>query len=235
MSALLHRPAPWWPRLLPGLWRLPGHLARLGGRGRVLLTFDDGPTAATAEIARRLEARGARGLFFLVGGRLPADPARPAGTAEADALAVARALLAAGHLPAVHGLDHRRLGWRPPARVAGDLAEAARRLRQATGLAPLLQRPPYGNWMPWLSAVSRRVGLEPVFWSLNPADWRSPGPEVLRRRVLDLARAGDILLLHCTGRGEAATREALPGILDGLRERGLEPLDPLALLEDLHG
>jgi peptidoglycan/xylan/chitin deacetylase (PgdA/CDA1 family) len=234
MSALLHRPPAWRPLLQPGLWRLPRRLAWLGGSGRVLLTFDDGPGRATAEAARLLEAAGARALFFLVAGRLPEDPARPATADEEQALAITRALLAAGHLPAVHGLTHRRLGLLPPAVVRRDLARAAGRLAAACGLPPIFQRPPYGNWTPWLSRVSRRLGLEPVFWSLNPADYRAPRPDALVSRVLELARPGDILLLHCSGPGQESTRAALPAILAGLRGKGLSPLDPMALLEDAH-
>lgn len=235
MSALLHRAPPWGPLLHPGTWRLPAELARLGGRGRVLLTFDDGPSAATAEVARVLMEEGARALFFLVGDKLPSDPARPAGAAEELALRVTRALLQAGHLPGVHGLAHRRLALCSPAGVRRDLLEAAARLEAACGLRPLQQRPPYGSWSPWLSAQSRRVGLEPFFWSLNPRDWQIASPEAITARVLPLARAGDILLLHCSGLGQAATLAALPALLSGLRARGLETLDPLALLECAHG
>jgi peptidoglycan/xylan/chitin deacetylase (PgdA/CDA1 family) len=231
VSALLHRPLFWRPALHGGLWRLPASLSHLGGKERILLTFDDGPDADTAATARVLEREGARALFFLIGGRLPADPQHASCVSEEEAVAVTQALLRSGHLVGVHGLRHRRLLLAGPQRARRELLEAAARIEAACGLRPRHQRPPYGSWRPGLGALSRRLGLEPVFWSLDPRDYCARRPEEILARVLPLARAGDILLLHSSGPAAALTRAALPAMLDGLRARGLEPLDPLALLE----
>ncbi len=233
LKALLRRTPFWRPLLHNGLWRLPPALARVGGRGQVLLSFDDGPTEASLAIARILEAHGARGLFCLVGQGLPRDAAAPS-PKEARALALVKELQRGGHALAVHGLDHGRLGLRAPRRVTRELAEAAHRLEEATGLRPFFQRPPYGHWMPWLGRASRRAGLLPLFWSLNALDYRATRAADIVEPVLALVRAGDILLLHCSGPGQEHTRAALPQILEGLRAKGLQVLDPGALLESLH-
>jgi len=230
----MHRTPCWRPALHGGLWRLPHSLATLGGKERVLFTFDDGPTASTAEVAHILQEEGARGIFCLVGGALPQDPATPLSPQEEIALRVTRDLARAGHLLAVHGLSHARLGLHLPRQVGRDLSQAATRLELATGLRPVFQRPPYGHWAPWLTGSSRRVGLEPLFWSLNPFDYRSASTQAIHHTVLALARAGDIVLLHCSGPGEGRTRAVLPGMLKALRGRGLEALDPFALLETQH-
>lgn len=234
LARLLHGTPVWRPWLYSGLWNLPVQMAHLGGQARVLLTFDDGPTAATMDIASILECEGARAVFCLVGGRLPEDPGAPANPEAGKALAIARHLHQAGHLLAVHGLKHQRLGLQAPRLVARDLSESATRLALATGMRPLFQRPPYGHWAPWLSRSSRQVGLLPLFWSLNPFDYRARTVEGLMHTVLCLARPGDIILLHCSGPAQTITRDALPGLVRGLRQRGLEPLDPHCLVEGLH-
>lgn len=234
LKALLHRTPFWRPLLHGGLWRLPPSLGRAGGKGQVLLSFDDGPTEASLAVAQCLEAHGARGLFCVVGGALPENPAAPATAREARALAIVKTLQRQGHGLAVHGRDHARLGWRSPMRVGRELAQAAHRLEEATGLRPAFQRPPYGSWAPWLGRASRGAGLLPFFWSLNAFDYRASSPQAIVTPLLALARAGDILLLHCSGPGQAHTLAALPPLLEGLKARNLQVLDPGALLECLH-
>lgn len=234
LEALLYRTPFWRPLFYDGWWRLPHSLSRAGGKGQILLSFDDGPTEASLAVARCLEAHGVRGLFCVVGGALPENPAAPASASEALALAIVKDLQRRGHVLAVHGRDHARMGWRSPWRVGRDLAQAAHRLEEATGLRPVFQRPPYGSWAPWLGRTSRGAGLLPLFWSLNAFDYRAPSPQAIVKPLLALARAGDILLLHCSGPGQAHTLAALPLLLEGLKARDLHVLDPGTLLECVH-
>lgn len=225
-----HRTPFWRPLLHDGRWSLPAELATLGGTGRVLLTFDDGPSLATARVAEELERQGTRGQFFLLGNRLEG-----ASEEAREATRITRALLAAGHLPAVHGREHRRAALRTPGAVVRDVRRAADAIAQACGMAPRHFRPPYGSWAPWLRSVPGRAGLHLQFWSFNPFDYKPHTADGLAHLCGEGLRAGDILLLHCTGRGQDVTRQALPGLLQRLRDRGLAPLDPLALLETGHG
>jgi peptidoglycan/xylan/chitin deacetylase (PgdA/CDA1 family) len=225
-----HRTPVWRPLLHGGVWSLPAELATLGGTGRVLLTFDDGPSPATAQVAETLARHGARAQFFLLGSRLDNSS-----SGAREAVSITRDLLAAGHLPAVHGWEHGRAALQAPGDVVRDARRAADAIAQACGMAPLHYRPPYGSWAPWLSSAPRRAGLCLQFWSFNPFDYKPHTAAGLARLCGDNLRAGDILLLHCTGRGQDVTQQALPELLERLRGRGLAPLDPLALLETGHG
>jgi peptidoglycan/xylan/chitin deacetylase (PgdA/CDA1 family) len=219
----------WRPLLQGGIWKLPEAFAR---RGELLITFDDGPTQATLVAARLLEERGARALFFIKGELLPEDPDNPVDNAEG--LAIARQLQERGHLLGCHGLRHRRLGLLPPPVIRRELYQAHSRIQAATGMAPGFFRPPYGNWTPWLRKLPRAFGMSTFFWSHNPMDYSAASPEVLTKRCEGL-QAGDILLLHCSGKGEAVTQQALPMILDLIKRKGLSCADPLALLESMNG
>ena len=96
---------------------------------------------------------------------------------------------------------------------------------------PRHARPPYGSWAPWLNGLPRRLGLGLVLWSVNPVDYAAPTAEAIARGSLERVRGGDVLLLHCSGPGEARTLAALPALLDGLAARNLRPFDATALLE----
>ncbi|MEO6510756.1 MAG: polysaccharide deacetylase family protein, partial [Nocardioides sp.] len=81
--------------LTPAVWspRLSGLSA--DARGRIALTFDDGPDrASTPRFLSLLEGLGVRATFFLLGRHVD-DPG------------LVRAMSGAGHELGVHGWDHR--------------------------------------------------------------------------------------------------------------------------------
>jgi peptidoglycan/xylan/chitin deacetylase (PgdA/CDA1 family) len=68
-----------------------------------------------------------------------------------------------------------------------------------------------------------------VLWSASAGDWATHDAALVARRILKGARPGAILLLHDGLDGNpSANREvlvqALPLILDGLKEKGLSPV-----------
>ena len=88
-------------------------------------------------------------------------------------------------------------------------------------------RPPFGSWT---AAVREGVGQAgwayTVMWDIDTIDWRptsdgGPTATDIVARVLSRAEGGSIVLMHLGGWN---TLDALPGILAGLRERGLQPV-----------
>lgn len=71
-------------------------------------------------------------------------------------------------------------------------------------------------------------------WSLHSRDTRSADPERIAQRVLERIRPGDIVLMHdghdLPGRHRPASARALPSILRGLHERGLQSVTVSELL-----
>lgn len=189
------------------------------GAPRLLLTFDDGPSEHSLVIGEWLREREIRALFFLGGEEAGRHPQRVQRLAEL------------GHTIGSHALWHRRHALRSPGEVYRELREARAILQRACGQPVTWLRPPYGSWAPWLHAVARRAGQRCLFWSLNPKDHAAPDGGTIAARVLDHARPGDVLLLHCTGRGAAHTRAALPLIIQGLGKRGMALADPAELQE----
>jgi len=85
-----------------------------------------------------------------------------------------------------------------------------------------------------LAAVLHQEDLQMVTWSVRPFDTVRRSAEGIRKNVLSNAKPGGILLLHegmVRRPGEPSrTVQALPSMLAGLRERGLEPVSLQELL-----
>ena len=58
-------------------------------------------------------------------------------------------------------------------------------------------------------------------WSTDTDDWSRPGADAIVRRAMAGARPGAVILLHDSGPDMSQTVEALPRIIEGMRERGL--------------
>lgn len=206
--------------VMPSLCRalsLPRRLA--DGRGRVALTFDDGPhPEGTPAVLEALERAGARATFFLVGEQVERRPA------------LAAEIAAAGHCIALHGHRHRNLLRVPPRALADDLDRAAGVVAEATGRAPAMYRPPYGIFSAAGLVLVRRRGLAPLLWSRWGYDWRARAtPESIAAKVTEELAEGDVLLLHDADFYSAdgswrRTVAALPRVFDEIARRGLRPV-----------
>lgn len=190
--------------------------ARASAARGVAITFDDGPDPlGTPAVLEALAAARARATFFLVGEQVSRAPA------------LAAELVAAGHAVAVHGDRHRNLLRLSRRAIDADLDRAADVIADATGVAPLLHRAPYGVYSWSALAAVRARGWTPVLWSRWGRDWRrSATAASVASLVADGVRAGDVLLLHDADRYSApdcwrATAAALPRVLAAIAAAGL--------------
>jgi peptidoglycan/xylan/chitin deacetylase (PgdA/CDA1 family) len=186
---------------------------------RVALTFDAEhpdrprcPPDAPGRILDILEREGVRGTFFLQGRWARAYPQ------------LARRIPGDGHLVGNHSLFHARLSLLSDEGLAFDVAESHRWIREATGVDPRPRfRCPWGDGAhdPRVTAALDRSGYRHVGWDVVAEDWEeSRAAGEVEAEVIDAAlRAGDgaIVLMHTW---PASAAEALPGILEGLRDRG---------------
>jgi len=89
----------------------------------------------------------------------------------------------------------------------------------AIGHAPVWFRPPYGAFRHDQGYIPAARGLGVMFWSVDPRDWAEPGVQKVTDAIFAQTRPGSVILTHDIHK---PTVEALPGILDGLLERGYE-------------
>ncbi len=191
-------------------------LERRVDRRVVALTFDDGPHAqGTPAVLAELARHGATATFFLVGEQVVQRPA------------LAREIVAAGHEVAVHGFRHTLLLRRRVAAVADDLDRAVAAIGEATGVHPVLYRPPYGVFSSGALAHVRARGWRPLLWSTWGRDWeRRATPQSIARRATRRLGPGDVVLLHDSDAYSSAdswrrTAAALPSVLETVATLGI--------------
>jgi peptidoglycan/xylan/chitin deacetylase (PgdA/CDA1 family) len=188
------------------------------GRGYAL-TFDDGPHArgTPAVLALLAQAR-VPATFFLVGEQVQRDPA------------LAREIVEAGHRIGLHCQRHRNLLRLTPWQVREDIDRAQAVIEDATGISPLLYRPPYGVLNAAALGTARARGWRTVLWSHWGRDWEQRAtPSSIAARVTAGAGDGAVLLLHDADDYSAPgswqrTVAALPRVLATLAERDVRPV-----------
>ena len=179
----------------------------------VALTFDDGPSPYTAQVLAVLQRMHARATFFVVGQFVRQYPR------------LVRRELASGMEVGNHSYSHpyRPPFDRQPHNVIVREIKWGRAVVESLGQAPTLFRPPGGSFSPYVVEAAGSYGQRIVLWSVDPTDWKAGSRAAqIERRVLRAVHAGSIVVLHDGGGDRAQTIKALPGIIRGIREKGLK-------------
>jgi peptidoglycan/xylan/chitin deacetylase (PgdA/CDA1 family) len=214
-------------RLAARLLGWPAIIYRAAGNPpAVALTFDDGPSPWTDDIAGALEAHDCRGTFFLCGGAVEQRPETVAALAQA------------GHELGNHLWSHADPEHQSRGAIRAEIDRTADAIRRATGQSPALLRPPYCAAPRRVARVAARRGVAFVVQrSVDPADWGVESPEAIVTGVLDAIGPGDIVCLHdgiAPGNRGTNTREAtvaaVERLVPALLERGLRPVTVSQLL-----
>ena len=173
----------------------------------VAMTFDDGPSAVlTPRLLDILKERNIHATFFVLGQLVQEHPE------------IVRRAIDEGHEVANHSWDHKPLPKLAEGGLRHELADTSEAITKATGKPVTLMRPPYGATSPRLSrAIEKEYGMKVILWSVDPLDWKRPGPQVVSQRILAGAQPGAIILAHDIHPG---TIEAMPATLDALKAKG---------------
>lgn len=180
----------------------------------VALTFDDGPAGRhTEEVLDVLAEEGVRATFFLIGNKVRAQPDR-----------VIR-IVSDGHVVGNHSRTHARrvgLGKLDDAQVESEIAGGQELINRALGHPPqvALFRCPYGSGArsDRVNGILARYAPYSVYWTIDPKDWKRPGPDVVYERVVSShLLPGAIVLLHDAVPG---TAEVARRIIRTLKKRG---------------
>ena len=192
-----------------------------GGSKEIALTFDDGPSAYTAQVLDILDLHNAKATFFIVGRN-----------AEHN-VALIRRTVESGHEIGNHTWSHASLPALPKSARHDEVQGANDVVRSAVGHQPRLFRPPYGAMRPGTNREVRRAGMLPVVWSVDTHDY-DPGvtAKKLVARVRKALRPGSIILLHDGGGDRRKTVAALPRILAEIERRGYRAVTVTQLLND---
>jgi peptidoglycan/xylan/chitin deacetylase (PgdA/CDA1 family) len=135
-----------------------------------------------------------------------------------------------------HSYTHRDFRQLTAAEIADELRRTEDAIEAHASVDPRpFFRPPYGGCDARVLAEVGAAGYtDTVTWDVDTIDWRPikndpPGPtaDEMVAKVLDRAQNGSIVLMHLGG---YETRDALPGIVDGLHRAGFDLVTLEALL-----
>ncbi|MFP4248448.1 MAG: polysaccharide deacetylase family protein [Armatimonadota bacterium] len=175
----------------------------------VALTIDDGPNPLiTPLILEVLAQKGVNATFFVVGQKVEQFPA------------LSQMTVRDGHELANHAYSNRRISRLSDEEAWAEIASCHRIVEQVTGERMRWFRPPGGRCSPGGLRAMASLGYAAAFWSQNTGDWTKPAPQQIVRNATEGLQAGDIILMH---QGDRCSVEALPEIIDRVREMGFEP------------
>ncbi len=195
----------------------------------VALSFDDGPDPLyTPHVLDLLKASSASATFFQIGVNAEASPM------------LVQQVMDGGHTIGNHTFDHRELELLTDEGVQAEIERGQRALIGVGVPRPTMFRPPKGYTDQAVGVLADVDRYRTVFWDACVEAFVDHRP-VAEGVAMLLAKIGpgSIILAHDGGRvvgsgrtplSRARTMEALPLVLDGLRDRGLEVVDVPTLL-----
>ena len=188
----------------------PKEFLSVVGKGPyVAMTFDDGPhPTRTPRLLDILLARNIKATFFTVGTNAGLYPQ------------ILQRMVNEGHEIGNHTQTHPDLSTLSDAQVRAELDSCHAAIVAATGVAPVLMRPPFGAltqaqrvWIP------QEYGYRTVFWDVDPLDWQQPGAGIVADRIVPAVGNGSVVLSHDIHSG---TIDAMPLVLDRLLAKGYQ-------------
>ncbi len=199
----------------------PYILTRQGSQEKkIVLTFDDGPDPQyTPQILDVLRQAGVHAAFFIIGAN---------GELHPDLL---RRIVEEGHEIGNHTFTHPNISVISPTQFELELSATQRLLASVVGRHSLLFRAPYAEDSEPETVDQARpidkasaLGYLAVGMQIDPDDWQRPGTDEIVRRTVAAAKQGDgnVVLLHDAGGDRSQTIQALPKIIETLRNQGFQ-------------
>jgi peptidoglycan-N-acetylglucosamine deacetylase len=177
----------------------------------VALTFDDGPTKEyTAGVLALLREKGVKATFFIIGADAEKNP---------DDL---RAIVADGHEVGNHTFVHDDMTLASSEKAASEIERTDAVIRSAGYSGEILFRPPFGKKLIGLPLYLANHSRTTVTWDVEPESFRkiAADPDLIAAHVVERTKPGSIIIMHVMYKAREPSREALPQVIDGLREKG---------------
>ena len=181
----------------------------------IALTFDDGPKAGVTDvILDALEQYEAKATFFVLGSR-----------GEANA-AILKRMAEEGHEIGNHTWDHPKMTSIGSSAIAEQIDKTKTIIKQITGTAPTLFRPPYGLFNERVSSYVGKDNL--ILWDVDTLDWKYRCADKVIPEAVNAVKEGSIILMHDI---YASSAEAAAEIIRELSLQGYKFVTVSELLE----
>lgn len=175
-------------------------------KGNVALTFDDGPSQYTTEIADVLKKYGIGGTFFFTGKNAERYP---------DSV---KYVQSNGYSIGSHSINHLNMPTLSYTDQEIELLQSIELLKKITNVEITLFRPPYGSFNEHIKDLINGNKYKMVLWNNDPKDWKTRNADRILDDIQSSDVSGSIILLH----ESQAVIDALPNIIEYLQQFDLE-------------
>ena len=184
-----------------------GDTQELPEKTYVALTFDDGPHPEyTGKILNILVEKNAPATFFIVGDRAELHPT------------LLRRMKQASCEIGNHTYSHVDLSKISNKEFMREMEKCNETIFNATGEYPKIYRPPFGR-ISKSNEDSISDKMTKILWTVDSSDWTTSNSDKVADKVIKSVKNNSIVLMHDFYKQSV---EALPKIIDTLREKGYE-------------
>ena len=175
------------------------------------------------KILNILKENNVKSTFFMTGGWVKQYPND------------VKAIYEQGHDLGNHSANHKNMSSLSNEEICNELDPVTEDVKKLTSYQMNLFRPPYGDYDNHVIVKARECGYFSIQWSVDSLDWKNYGVDAIVNEVLNNKelKAGAIILMH---NGAKYTAQALPKIIEGLKNKGYEivPVSQLIYTDNYH-
>ncbi|WP_164849706.1 polysaccharide deacetylase family protein [Niallia taxi] len=179
----------------------------------IALTFDDGPSPYTLEILKILKTLQVKATFFILGESLDKYPG------------ILQAIVEDGHSVANHTMNHPDITQISRDVLLEEIHTLNTELKKSAVQDIRFFRPPYGAINEETYQILHELGIIPVLWDIDTNDWDLSQEDQIEDRVMDGIRGEKeykIILMHDGGGPRERTVQALPRVIEKLKQKGYQ-------------
>lgn len=143
-------------------------------------------------------------ITFFIGGKWAEDNSE-----------LLKAMQSQGHQIGNHGYDHKKHSQLNDEENKKEILQAEKVINQTIDFKTNFFAPPYGDINDKTVEIAEKLGYRVIMWSIDTIDWKYKDANIIYDRVMKKDLEGQIVLMHPT----QATVEALPKIIDGIKEK----------------
>ncbi|MBF8984451.1 polysaccharide deacetylase family protein [Lutibacter sp. B2] len=138
-----------------------------------------------------------------------------------------------GHNVANHSSTHPHMTKLSKEQIAQELNKTGEKIKELTGVMPILFRPPFGDYNNLLINTAKENGYYTIQWDVDSLDWKELGTEPVVDRVTRNIKNGSIVLFHNNAK---YVLEYLPLVIERLQKDGYEivPISDLIIKDDYY-
>ena len=191
---------------------------------KVALSFDAAwGNTDTQKILDILKEHNIHVTFFMTGGWVESYPED------------VKKIHEAGHDLGNHSENHKNMSQLDKTECEDELMQVHTKVKELTGVDMELFRPPYGDYDDEVINNASNCGYYTIQWDVDSLDWKDYGVDSIIKTICEHKNLqnGSIILMH---NGAKYTAEALPKVIEGLKEKGYEivPISELIYRENYH-